>query len=152
MRTAYRILADVIAVGVAVQAMVMLWAVAGLFHWIDGGGTLDKHVMDAWEKKLPSFQGAIGFELHGIIGMMVIPLVALALVVVAFLARIPGGVRWSLIVLGLVVVQVLAGLGAENAPWLGLIHGLIAFALFSTAIVAARSAHPAAQTAVTATP
>ena len=152
MTRAYRVLADVIAIGVAVQAMVMLWAVAGLFHWIDDGGTLDKHVMDSWEDKAPSFQGAIGFELHGIIGMMVIPVVALALVVVAFFARIPGGVRWSLILLGLVVLQVVVGFGAEDAPWLGLVHGLNAFALFSTAIVAARSARPAAQTAVAATP
>jgi hypothetical protein len=152
MRKGYRILADVIAVGVAVQSMAMVWAIAGLFHWIEDGGTLDSKVMDAWEKKAPSFQGAVGFEIHGIVGMMVLPLVAVALLVVAFFARVDGGVRWAVITLALVVLQVVAGFAGEDAPWVGLVHGLNAFALFSVAIAAARAANPVHQTAVTAAP
>jgi hypothetical protein len=152
MRKAYRILADLIAVGVAVQSMAMVWAVAGLFHWIDDGGTLNHDVLKGWEDKAPDFQGAAGFAIHGIVGMMVIPVIGLALLVVAFFAGVEGGVKWAGIVAVTIVVQVLAGLAGTDAPWLGLLHGLIPFALFSVAIVAARAAHPGSQTAVTATP
>ena len=149
MRKAYRILADLIAVGVAVQSMMMVWAIAGLFHWVDNGGTLTSK-NDG--NDLPSFQGSVGFAIHGIIGGMVIPVIALALLVVAFLAKLDGAVKWAAIILGVVVVQVVAGTAGTNAPVLGLLHGLLPFALFSAAIVAARAAHPTTQTAVTATP
>ena len=153
MRKAYRIIADLIAILVAVQAMVMVFAVSGLFHWInDGGGKVDKAVFDSWEKDHPTFQGAIGVPLHEMIGMYLIPLLGLALLVVAYLAHVEGGVRWAAIILVSIVIQVGAGLAAGGAPWVGLIHGLNAFALFSVAIVAARAAHPGAQTAVAATP
>lgn len=148
MRQAYRILADAIAIGVALQAMAISWAMLGLVHWVDGGGTLTEKNLD----DLPSFQGSAGFAIHGILGGMVLPVLALALLVVAFFAGIEGGVKWAGIVVVLVIVQVGAGMGGEDAPWLGLVHGLVAFALFSVGIVAARIAHPAAQTPVSATP
>ena len=153
MRKAYRILADVIAVAVVVQAMAMIWAVAGLIHWIDkDGGTLNHAVLKSWEDKTPDFQGAVGFPIHGILGTMVIPVLALAFLIVAFFAHVPGGLKLSGIVVGSVIVQVVAGMASEDAPWLGLVHGLNAFVLFSAAIMAARAAHPTTQTAVTATP
>jgi hypothetical protein len=152
MRKAYRILADLIAIGVAVQSMAMVWAIAGLFHWIDKGGTLNHDVLKGWEDKSPDFQGAAGFAIHGITGMMVIPVLGLALLVIAFFAGVEGGVKWAGVIAVTIVVQVVAGLAGEDAPWLGLLHGLIPFALFSVAIVAARAAHPGSQTAVAAAP
>jgi general stress protein CsbA len=152
MRKAYRVLADVIAVGVAVQSMAMVWAIAGLFAWIDDGGTLNQKVLDGWDDNPPDFQGAVGFAIHGTIGMMVIPVLALALLAVAFFADVPGAVKWAGLVLILVVIQVAAGLAGEDAPWLGLVHGLDAFALFAGALFAARAAHPQPQTAVGVTP
>jgi hypothetical protein len=157
MRKAYRILADIIAVGVAVQAMVMVFAIAGLFHWInDEGGSVDAAVVDSWEDDHPTFQGAIGVPIHELVGGMLIPLVALALLIIAFFAKVPGGVKWAAIILGSVVVQVMAGYSASDAPWIGLIHGLNAFVLFSAALMAARAGRPVAagetQTAMTATP
>lgn len=157
MRKAYRILADLIAILVAVQAMVMVFAVAGLFHWInDEGGAVDAAVVDSWEDDHPTFQGAIGVPLHDMIGGMLIPLVALALLVIAFFAGVRGGVKWAAVIVASVVIQVIAGYSAADAPWVGLIHGLNAFALFSVALVAARAAHPAtlsdSQSAVTAAP
>jgi hypothetical protein len=152
MRKAYRVLADVIAVGVAVQSMAMVWAIAGLFAWIDDGGTLNQKVLDGWDDNPPDFQGAVGFAIHGTIGMMVIPVLALALLAVAFFADVPGAVKWAGLVLILVVIQVAAGLAGEDAPWLGLVHGLDAFALFAAALFAARAAHPQTQTAVGVTP
>ncbi len=151
MRKTYRILADAIAIGVAVQSMAMVWAIAGLLRWVEDGNTLTK----GWADDMPDFQGSTGFAVHGIVGGMVVPAIGLALLVVAFFAGVAGGVRWAGIILGVIVVQVAAGMAGEDAPWLGLLHGLLPFALFSAAIVAARAAHPdaagEAQTAVTET-
>jgi hypothetical protein len=158
MRKAYRILADIIAIGVVVQAMAIIWAIAGLFHWIDsGGGSLDSSVLDSWDDDPPDFDGAVGFLIHGIIGGMLLPVLALALLIVAFFARVPGGVKWAAIVLASVIVQLVAGYGGYDAPILGLLHGLNAFVLFSMAIFAARAAgqpavEPGEQTAMSATP
>ncbi|MBW8749996.1 MAG: hypothetical protein JF565_01045 [Propionibacteriales bacterium] len=152
MRTTYRILADLIAVGVVIQAMAMVWAIAGLFHWVDKGGTLNHDVLKGWEDKAPDFQGAVGFEIHGIVGGMVIPVIGLALLVVAFFAKVERGVAIAGAILVMIVIQMVAGMAGDDAPWLGLFHGLIPFAIFSAAIVAARAAHPTSQTAVTVTP
>ncbi len=35
--------------------------------------------------------------LHGMIGMMLIPLLALVLLIISFFAKIPGGVKWAAI-------------------------------------------------------
>ena len=47
MRTAYKVLAYLVAAEVAVQAMVMVWAIAGLGKWVDGGGVFDKAVIES---------------------------------------------------------------------------------------------------------
>ena len=76
--------------------------------------------------------------IHGINGLMIIPLIALIFLIVSFFAKIPGGVRWAAIVFGLVVLQVLLGMfGHENA-YLGLLHGVNALAVLGTAINAGR--------------
>lgn len=140
MRSTYRILAIIITVEVVVQAMMIVFAVAGLGHWVDGGGTLDKA---AFEDEDLSFTGAAGFMVHGINGMMIIPLLGLALLVVSLFAKVPGGVKWAGIVLGSIVVQVFAGILGHDAPYIGMIHGLNAFVLFSTAGYSARLARTA---------
>jgi hypothetical protein len=152
MRKAYRILADLIAVGVVIQSMAMVWAIAGLFHWVDGGGTLDSAVYDSWDDDPPDFSGAVGFMIHGMVGMMVIPVIVLALLVVAFFAQVPGGVKWAATAVGIVVLQLVAGLSGPDAPWLGLVHGFLPFALFGLAMQAAKAAHPTDQAAMAATP
>ena len=100
MRSAYRILAIIIAVEVVIQAMAMVFAVAGLGIWVDEGGVLDKA---AFESEDLNFTGVVGFMVHGINGMMIIPLLGLALLVVSFFAKVPGGVKWAAIVLGAIV-------------------------------------------------
>src|SRR5215207_9748131 len=47
MRTAYKVLAYIVAAEVAVQAMVMVWAIAGLGVWVDSGGVFDKSIMES---------------------------------------------------------------------------------------------------------
>ncbi len=138
MGSAFKILAYVLAAEIVVQAMAVVYAMSGLFVWIDSdGGTLDKAAMDSEDI---SFTGAGGFALHAINGMMVIPLVALALLVVAFFAKVPRGVPVAAVLLGLVVVQVLLGLGGHAVPFVGALHGLTALVVFAGALHAGRLA------------
>ena len=135
MRTAYKVLAYVVAAEVVIQAMAMVYAVAGQGKWVMDGGVLDKAVVESREFVFPE---VLGYAIHGINGVMVIPLLALALLVVSFFAKVPQGVRWAGGVLGLVVTQVLLGVFGHSIPFLGALHGLNALLLFSTAVYTAR--------------
>lgn len=133
MRTTYKLLAHTIAGLVAVQAAVMVFAVAGLYGWITDGNTLTESAMDDGSL---DFTGAVGFMLHGTIGMMLIPLIALVLLIVSFFAKIEGGVKFAGIVLFLVVLQVALGIFGHETPYAGLLHGLNALILFTAALQA----------------
>jgi hypothetical protein len=139
MRKVYRVLAGLVAIGVVVQAMAMVYAVAGLGTWVEDGGVLDKA---ATESEDLSFSGAGGFALHAINGLMLIPVVALLLLLCSFFAKVPGGVRWSALVVVLVVVQATLGLLGHAVPAIGALHGLNALALFTAAGYTAWRARP----------
>ncbi|MFP5068906.1 hypothetical protein ACLFMI_04465 [Pseudonocardia nantongensis] len=135
MRTAYRVIAYLIALGVLVQAASIAYALFGLSAWVETGGVLDKAAM---ESETTDFSGVGGFPLHGINGQLVIPLFVLVLLVVAFFAQVRGGLKWAGIIVGLVVLQVLLGMLGRSLVGLGALHGLNALALFVVAVVAAR--------------
>ena len=135
MKTAYRVLAYLIALMVVVQAAAIAFAVAGLAIWVDEGGVFDKA---AFEDDNLSFTGIAGFMVHGINGMMVIPLLALVLLIVSFFAKVPGGVKYAGIVLALVVIQVTLGIYGHETPYAGMLHGLNALILFSAALYTGR--------------
>jgi hypothetical protein len=137
MEKAYRVIAYLIALEVMVQATMIAWAVFGLHNWIvNDGGVADKELLDCRDCGW-SFTAERGFMIHGINGQMIIPLLALVLLVVAFLAKIPGGVTWAVLVVVLVALQafVLAELGTESA-FVGALHGLNAIVLFGAAMFA----------------
>ena len=92
MRSAYRILAFVIAAEVIIQAAAIAYAIFGLGTWIQSGGVLDKAAM---ESETTAFTGDGGFALHGINGEMVFPLLVLILLVLSFFAKVPRGVMWA---------------------------------------------------------
>ena len=80
MRTAYKVLAYLVAAEVAVQAMVMVWAIAGLGKWVQDGGVFDKSVMEgSIETGAMPFPEVLGIIVHGINGSFVVPGVALLL-------------------------------------------------------------------------
>jgi hypothetical protein len=135
MKSVYRVLAYLIALEVVIQAAAIAFAVAGLGKWIMEGGVLDAAAM---ESESSGFTEEVGFMIHGINGQMIVPLIALLLLISSFFAKIPGGVMWAGLVLATVVVQVLLGIFGHGAPVLGLVHGVVAFALFTFAVVAAR--------------
>jgi Family of unknown function (DUF6220) len=134
MRTVYKVLAYLVAAEVAVQAMAMVFAIAGLGKWVQDGGVLDKAAMESEDSPFPE---VVGFMIHGINGMMIIPAIALLLLISSFFARIPGGVRWAVLVFVLVVVQVNLGMFGHEVPAVGALHGLNALALFGAAIYTA---------------
>jgi hypothetical protein len=140
MKSAYRVLAHLVALGVVVQAMAIAFAWFGVIHDVDGGATIDA-----------SFEGNAGHAIHGMVGMNVLPLVALVLLIVSFFAKVPGGVKWAAIVFGLTVLQVVLAFVAFGAPVVGALHGLNALALFAVAVVAGRRVRTASP-ALTAPP
>ena len=141
MRTAYRVLAYLVAAEVVVQAAAMAFGVAGLSHWVKAGGVFDRSVFDGAEQAFPE---VAGFIVHGINGSIVVPALALALVVVSVFAKVPRGSTWAVAVFVLVGVQATLGFSAADLPALGALHGVNALLLFGTALFAGRRARVAA--------
>jgi hypothetical protein len=137
MRTAYRVLAWLVAIEVVVQAAMIAYAIFGESTFIDGGGVIDKALV---ESETADFEGVIGFPIHGINGQFVVPLIGLALLVVAFFAKIDRGVALAASTFGLIVLQVLLGMFGHGLPLLGLLHGLNALLIFGAAVAAVRAA------------
>src|SRR5215211_1387619 len=131
MKQAYRLLAFLIAVGVAIQAASIAYGMFGLLKWVEGGGTLDQST-----ELTPALGGYTGFSWHASGGIFILPASALLLLISSFFAKVPGGIRWALIVLGVTVLQVALGLFAHSVAGLGWLHGINALALFGTAMMA----------------
>jgi hypothetical protein len=148
MKTVYRVLAYLVAAEVVVQAMAIVYAIFGLGKWVDGGGVLDKSVMEGEGSPFPEISGLV---LHGMNGMIVVPSIALILLICSFFTGIPRAARWAGLVLLLVVIQVNLGFAGHEMPAIGALHGLNALALFTTALYTARRARvPAAAPAAPA--
>ena len=137
MRSAYRILAFVIAAEVAIQAAAIAYALFGLGIYIQGGGVMDKAAM---ESETTTFTGDGGFPLHGINGQIVFPALVLILLVLSFFAKVPRGVMWAGVAFGLTVLQVLLGMFGHDLPILGALHGINALLIFGVAVMAAMAA------------
>lgn len=144
MRTVYKVFAYLIAAEVVVQAMAMVYAIAGLGKWVNGGGVFDKAVMESDESPFPE---VVGFMVHGLNGSLVIPVIALVLLILSFFTKVRGAAKWAGLVLLLVVVQVNLGFFGHEVPAVGALHGLNALLLFSTAVYAGRRVRAAARAA-----
>jgi hypothetical protein len=129
MRTAYRVLAMLIAIGVVVQAALVAAAWFAALRSLDDGTVLDKNYEGNWASMA-----------HGQLGMAVLPLIALALLIISFFAHIPGGVKWAAITLGVTVLQIVLAFAGFAVPVLGALHGVNAFALAGVASIAMRKA------------
>lgn len=140
MRRAYRVLAYVIAAEVVVQAAALAWMFSGLGKWIQDGGVLDKAEMEEKGGPLP-FPELIGIIVHGINGQILIPLLALALLIVSFFARVPRGVAIAASLLVLIVLQVILGMTARGGvPVSSMVHGANALLIFAVALLAGNRA------------
>ena len=124
MKQTYRVLAGLIAVGVLVQAASVAFGWFDVLSAVDSGSVYDGN----------SDPNA-GHLLHGVVGMIVIPLVALVLLIVSFFARnvVPGAVTWAGIVFGVTLLQVALAFAAFSAPVIGALHGVNALVLLAVA-------------------
>ena len=146
MRTAYKVLAYLVAAEVAVQAMLIVWGIAGLGKWVNDGGVFDKAVIES--EGTPPFPEVVGIIVHGINGLFVIPGLTLLLLIVSFFTKVRGAIKWAVVVFVLVIVQgQLGGLG-HDFPLAGALHGLNALALFGGAIYTGRRLRAAAAVGV----
>jgi heme A synthase len=139
MRTAYRVLAYAIAVEVAVQAMAVAWAMAGLGTWIMGGGVADASLMQSEATPFPEIAG---FMIHAVNGTFVVPVIALALLVLSFFTRRRRPVVFAAVLFVLVVLQGQLGFLGHELPAVGAVHGLNALLLFAVALYPARRVDP----------
>lgn len=128
MRATYRILAMLIAAGVVVQAAAIAFALFDIAHKTDDGQVFTKDTENG------------GIVFHQVLGMMVLPVVALLLLIVSFFARVPGGVKWAGITFGVTVLQIVLAYAGKPVPLIGVLHAVNAFALAATASLAMRQA------------
>jgi Family of unknown function (DUF6220) len=132
-KKAFRILNYAIAAEVLIQAAMIAWAVFGVSKYIDDGGVINK---DKVEGDTMLFDGEWGFAVHGINGSTLIPLLGLILLIVAFFAKIPGGVKWSAILFVLILVQAFVlPILASGAPFVGMLHGVNALVILALAVI-----------------
>jgi hypothetical protein len=136
MKKAYTVLAFLIALEVVVQAAAIAWAAFGLRDWVDAGHSYTKEIADCDD----CFSSQTGVMIHSFNGFIVISALALIFLIVSFFAKVPGGVKWAVIVFLLVIVQghVLPGLASEVDPGFGALHGLNAMVLFGVAVMAGK--------------
>jgi hypothetical protein len=140
MKSTYRVLALLIALGVVVQAMSIALGWFLVLKDVDDGAVFDKNT---------DFNA--GQITHSTVGLMVIPLLAIVLLIVSFFAGIAGGVKWAAIVFGLVALQIVLGFLSFAVPALGALHGLNALAVLAVAGIAGRRAAPVKDTLQTGT-
>jgi hypothetical protein len=135
---AYRIIAHAISGCVVLQATWIALSGFIIVHASDDGTTIDTE--------------NFGAKLHSIFGMGVIPLLAIALLILSLVAGIPGGTQWAAYLLGAVVVQIGLAYASASIPAIGILHGLTAFAIIALAEIGARRASASAEPAVSPTP
>jgi hypothetical protein len=146
MKATYRVLAHLIALMVVIQAAGIALGVFGLIHDVDDGKIVDK-----------DYEGNIGFTIHFFGGQLIIPVLAIALLIVSFFAKVPGGVKWALIVFGVVVLQIALAFVSFGVWAVGGLHAINAFVLLGVAEITARrvngaeAAKPEAPTGAAAT-
>jgi heme A synthase len=134
MQKLYTGLAWTVAGAVVIQAAAIAFAFGGMLNLVAEGGVVDKALLESFQA---GGVGELGFLVHGLVGGVLIPLVALVLLVVAFFVRARGAKSWAAVTLGLVVLQVVLGFSITDVPYLGLIHGANALAVVAAASVAA---------------
>ena len=137
MRTAYRVLASLIAVAVVLQVASI--ALAGFTTAADAedGATIGADYSN------------FGQSYHSMAGTA-IGLLALVLLIVSFLTDVPRGRMLAGIVVGLVVLQILLAVVSFGLPALGLLHGINGLAIAGVAGMASRRAATVAQPATSA--
>ena len=136
MRKLYSVLAWIVAAGVVVQAASIAFGFGGMTGYVMDGGVVDKALI---ESEQATFTGDLGFPIHGIVGGLVLPVVALALGAVSFFVRgVPRARTLAWALFALVLIQGSAGYSITDTPYVGLFHGANALLILLVAVAAAR--------------
>ncbi len=133
MRTAYRALAWTIAGGVAAQAGSVAWGFFTVLLYVEDGGVFTSGY---------DYESNVGIMIHRYVGLGLIPLAALALLIVSIFAKVPNGGRRAGALFGLIVLQIALVFLAFTVAWGGALHGVNALAILLVAIWTARKARP----------
>jgi hypothetical protein len=122
LNSAFRIWASLVSLAIIVQVGLAAYGGFNAIDKFDDGGTIKKDAVSD------------GFGAHAGLGYLIF-LAAIVLLVLAFLARSggPARVRWSGILLGLIVVQILLAWGGGSTAWVGILHGMNALAVAGVA-------------------
>ncbi len=142
MRQTYRVVGSLIALGVLVQAAAIAYGWFQVIADVENGAVLDQNA-----------ELNAGHMIHGMNGMMVMPLLGLILLGVSFAAArsVPGARKWAGIVFGLILLQVALAFAAFIVtPLLGALHGINALLVLGSAARAAMLASATAPAAGTA--
>ncbi|KAE8765427.1 hypothetical protein [Georgenia thermotolerans] len=140
MRSVFRVLASLVALGVLVQAAAIAFGVFRMINDVDGGAVIDSTYDSSANP---------GLATHSM-GAMVVAGLAILLLLASFFVRFPGAKTWAVWTFVAVLAQWAFGLLAFGAPVVGLLHGANALAIFLLALLAARAAGRAAQALPTA--
>jgi len=132
MRGTYKVVAHLIALGVVLQASFIALGWFGTINEVDDGLVFDKAYLESDDG------GNIGHILHWLVGMNVMPLLGLILFVVAFFAKIPGGVKWAGFTFLAIIVQVTLAFVAFGVPAVGALHGINAFVVLGLGLYTGR--------------
>lgn len=133
MRQTYRVLGFLIAAGVVVQAATIALAWFTTLNDIDNGAVFDA-----------DSERNAGHVLHGTVGMMVIPLIAVVMFAISFLTKVEGASKAAGLVLLAVAAQIALAFVSFSTPVIGALHGINAFVVAGLASSAsARIGRPA---------
>ncbi|GAA1865919.1 hypothetical protein [Asanoa iriomotensis] len=125
MRSLYVWLSRLIALGVVVQVLVIAWSTFDILNKAGDGVPFTEDT-----------EANAGAMIHSVLGMMVIPLLALLFGIISFFAKVRGGVALAWATVGLVVLQIALAFASFSAPVVGLLHALNAFAIAGVAGIA----------------
>ena len=119
MRKVFSGIAWLIAGLVVVQAAAIALGFGGMMHFVDGGGVVDKGLTES--RTLGNFAGEIGFPIHGIVGGVLIPVAAIALLVVSWFTKLRGASWWAAGLFVLILLQGMVGYSIKDLPYLGVL-------------------------------
>ena len=94
-----------------VQAAAIAFGMFGLIKWIERAAPSTSR-----PSSIRIWVASPGFSVHATAGIMVLPVIALLLLISSFFAKVPGGIKWALIVFGVTVLQVALGLFSHDSP------------------------------------
>lgn len=143
MRKVYSGIGWVVAFLVVVQAGAIAVGFGGMMHFVDGGGVVDKALTES--RTLGNFTGELGFPVHGLVGGLLLPLLALVQLIVSWFTKVRGASWLAGGLFLLILIQGTIGYSIKDLPYLGALHGANAFAVLAVAVVGALRPRAAAR-------